>query len=306
MGDRKISDAAHLTVGAMAQLNCVSTRTLRIYDERGLLKPTARDDGTGYRYYSLAQCETLDTIQLLQRLGFSLDEISAVLESRDVPELYDRLLTKESALDRQLGELKRLKYLIRRLKDRCLIAQSDMELEVCRVEALPQRRAICYELAEENCLREGCGSSSEQLQRWQLAVCEVKRSLIESGVSASYFGNVACCVTRDDLLAGRIDYTRALIFIDNRDIDVDVPTTAVPSGLYMTMYCDDRSSHQGELMETRCLHKMLEHIDAKGYEIIGDYVGEVVLDTELFSYSGRDELVKLQIPIRKVPGGAHR
>ena len=32
---------------------------------------------------------------------------------------------------------------------------------------------------------------------------------------------------------------------------------------------------------------------------MGDYIGEVVLDSELFSYSGRDELVKLQVPIRK-------
>ena len=70
-----IRDPNRLTVGAMAQLNCVSARTLRIYDEKGLLVPACRDDETGYRYYTLAQCETLDTIQLLQRLGFTLDEI---------------------------------------------------------------------------------------------------------------------------------------------------------------------------------------------------------------------------------------
>lgn len=299
MGNREMLDANRLTVGAMAHLNCVSTRALRIYDEKGLLKPVTRDDETGYRYYSLEQCETLDTIQLLQHLGFSLEEIQEVLIHRNVPELYEQLCEKETALDRQLGELKRLKYLLRRLKDRCLTAQSDLELEVCRVEALPQRRAVRYELAQENCIHEGDGTSTEQLQRWQMAICEVKRSLIDSGVSSSYFGNVACCVSKSDLLARRINYTQALVFIDNRDIDVNVPTITVPAGLYMTMYCDDRSDCDSELMETRCLRHMLEHIRAKGYEIIGDYIGEVVLDTELFSYSGRDELVKLQIPIRK-------
>ncbi len=299
--DRVISDTDRLTVGAMAHLNCVSTRTLRMYDEKGLLKPVTRDDETGYRYYSLRQCETLDTIQLLQHLGFSLEEIQDVLIRRDVPQLYEQLCAKESVLDRQLGELKRLKYLLNRLKNRCLTAQSDLELEVCRVEALPQRRAVCYELAQENCVREGDGTSAEQLQRWQIAICEVKRSLIDSGVPSSYFGNVACCVAREDLLEGRIHYTKAIVFVDNRDIDVNVPTLTVPAGLYMTMYCDDRSSCDSELMETRCLHRMLEHIRSKGYEIAGDYIGEVVLDTELFSYSGRDELVKLQIPIRTTP-----
>ena len=299
MADTEDARADRLTVGAMAKLNCVSTRTLRVYDEKGLLTPAARDDETGYRYYTLEQCETLDTIQLLQRLGFTLEEIKDVLADKDVLALYERLCVKESALDQQLGELKRLKYLLRRLKDRCLAAQSDIECGVCRVEALPQRRAILYELDEKYWLREGQGTSAEQLLLWQMAVCEVKRSLIDSGVSPSYFGNVACYVTQDCLAAKRIDYTHAIIFIDNKDIDINVPTITVPAGLYMTMYCDDRSAHAGELMETRCLRGMLEHIARSGYEITGDYVGEVVLDSELFSYSGRDELVKLQIPVRK-------
>lgn len=288
-----------LTVGAMARLNCVSPRTLRIYDEKGLLVPACRDDENGYRYYTLDQCETLDTIQLLQRLGFALDEIGEVLGNKDVLDLYERLCVKESGLDQQLGELKRLKYLLRRLKDRCLTAQSDIECGLCRVEALPQRRAIAYDLDPDVCLHEGQGTSAEQLLRWQMAICQVKRSLIDSGVSASYFGNVACCVTRDRLMQGRVDYTRALIFIDDRDIDVDVPTITVPAGLYMTMYCDDLSAHEGELQETVCLHALLERVAKSDYEIVGDYIGEVVLDSELFSYSGRDELVKLQVPIRK-------
>ena len=294
-----IRDPNRLTVGAMAQLNCVSARTLRIYDEKGLLVPACRDDETGYRYYTLAQCETLDTIQLLQRLGFALDEIKDVIANRDVPGLFDRLCAKEEGLDRQLGELKRLKYLLRRLKDRCMTAQSDIECGVCRVEALPQRRAIVYDLPEKYWVHEGKGSSAEQLLLWQMAICQVKRELIDSGVSPSYFGNVACHVKRDALQPGPIDYTSALIFIDNRDIDVSVPTITIPASLYMTMYCADRSCDEGELAETRCLHTLLDHIAEAGYEITGDYVGEVVLDSELFSFSGRDELIKLQIPVRK-------
>ena len=118
-------------------------------------------------------------------------------------------------------------------------------------------------------------------------------------MSPSYFGNVACHVKRDALQPGPIDYTSALIFIDNRDIDVSVPTITIPASLYMTMYCADRSCDEGELAETRCLHTLLDHIAETGYEITGDYVGEVVLDSELFSFSGRDELIKLQVPVRK-------
>ena len=40
------------TIGEMAKLFQTNIRTLRYYDEIGLLKPEWRDDNSGYRYYS--------------------------------------------------------------------------------------------------------------------------------------------------------------------------------------------------------------------------------------------------------------
>ena len=66
----------------------------------------------------------------------------------------------------------------------------------------------------------------------------------------------------------------------------------------MTLYCRDLSSDEGELLETQYLRRMLQRIADMGYTVAGDYIGEVVLDTEIFGFSGRDELVKMQIPIK--------
>jgi DNA-binding transcriptional MerR regulator len=53
----------------------VTVKTLRHYEQKGLLLPDEVDEWTGYRYYSLDQMQKLQSIRDLQRLGFSLDEI---------------------------------------------------------------------------------------------------------------------------------------------------------------------------------------------------------------------------------------
>ncbi|HEY2506044.1 MAG TPA: MerR family transcriptional regulator [Streptosporangiaceae bacterium] len=66
-------------VGALSQSTGLSVRTLRYYDEIGLLWPSGRSDA-GHRLYDGADVARLYRICLLRRLGFPLDRIAAVLE----------------------------------------------------------------------------------------------------------------------------------------------------------------------------------------------------------------------------------
>ncbi len=50
----------YLTIGQMAELNHVSSQTLRLYDKKGLLSPAYQGESNGYRYYHVDQCERLD------------------------------------------------------------------------------------------------------------------------------------------------------------------------------------------------------------------------------------------------------
>ena len=54
----------------------VTVKTLRHYEQKGLLLPDEVDPWTGYRYYAVDQMQKLNSIRALQRLGFSLDEIA--------------------------------------------------------------------------------------------------------------------------------------------------------------------------------------------------------------------------------------
>lgn len=69
-----------IRIGDFSKLSRVSIKTLRFYDEMGLLKPVAVDRFTGYRYYEFHQLPRLYRILALKDLGFSLEEIGHLLE----------------------------------------------------------------------------------------------------------------------------------------------------------------------------------------------------------------------------------
>ena len=62
------------SIGEFARLGSVSVRTLRHYDEIGLLHPAKVGPGTGYRSYAADQFGQLNRIMALKGLGFSLEQ----------------------------------------------------------------------------------------------------------------------------------------------------------------------------------------------------------------------------------------
>jgi DNA-binding transcriptional MerR regulator len=71
--------SAQMKIGDVARRTGVSARTLRFYEERGLLTPSARSDA-GYRLYDDDDLRRLMRIVALRQLGLGLDEVAAVLD----------------------------------------------------------------------------------------------------------------------------------------------------------------------------------------------------------------------------------
>ncbi|WP_113930004.1 MerR family transcriptional regulator [Bacillus sp. P14.5] len=67
------------TVKKLGQLAGVSTRTLRYYDEIGILKP-ARINSSGYRIYGENEVDRLQQILFYKELGVELEEIKKILD----------------------------------------------------------------------------------------------------------------------------------------------------------------------------------------------------------------------------------
>ncbi|WP_392672031.1 MerR family transcriptional regulator [Streptomyces sp. LN785] len=74
------------TIGDFARYGRVSARMLRHYDAIGLLTPDRTDPATGYRFYGAAQLARLNRVIALKDLGFTLQQVRAVLDEQVGPE----------------------------------------------------------------------------------------------------------------------------------------------------------------------------------------------------------------------------
>jgi DNA-binding transcriptional MerR regulator/effector-binding domain-containing protein len=88
-------------IGLFSQMNQVTIKTLRHYDEMDLLKPAYIDEVNGYRYYTSEQLPILHQILALRQMDFSLEEIKKVQQGVSVQEM---LQNKKVELMKKIAE----------------------------------------------------------------------------------------------------------------------------------------------------------------------------------------------------------
>ncbi|WP_160678097.1 MerR family transcriptional regulator [Clostridium sp. C8-1-8] len=92
------------TVQKLAQLGRISTRTLRYYDEIGILKP-ARINSSGYRIYGQEEVDKLQQILFYKELGVDLESIKDIItnpafdRAKALKEHKQKLLERKAQLD---------------------------------------------------------------------------------------------------------------------------------------------------------------------------------------------------------------
>ena len=105
------------TIGEFSRLTRTTIKTLRHYDEVGLLKPAEVDEWTGYRRYTTAQLYPLQRVLALRQAGLSVEEVRQILGGADELVILRR---RREALVRDLEEAEarvtRLNILMQSLK----------------------------------------------------------------------------------------------------------------------------------------------------------------------------------------------
>ncbi|HET7277274.1 MAG TPA: MerR family transcriptional regulator [Dermatophilaceae bacterium] len=104
------------TVGQVSEELGVTVRTLHHYDQIGLLRPSGRSRA-GYRLYTEADLERLQSIVVYRRLGFPLDEVAELLDA-DGADLERHLRRQREAVTARLDELSDLVTAIGRALER--------------------------------------------------------------------------------------------------------------------------------------------------------------------------------------------
>ncbi|MFG3660516.1 MerR family transcriptional regulator [Streptomyces sp. NPDC047706] len=75
-------DGRHMQIGEVAARTELSLRTIRHYEETGLIVPSARSQG-GFRLYTEADVARLMVIRRMKPLGFTLDQMRDLLDATD-------------------------------------------------------------------------------------------------------------------------------------------------------------------------------------------------------------------------------
>ena len=187
-----------IRIGDFSKLSRVSVKTLRYYDEMGLLKPVSVDAFTGYRLYEYSQLSVLHRILALKDLGFSLEEIGRLLDDGlSVEQMRGMLKLRQIEARQRLREeaerLERIESQLRQIEQEEVMSKYDVVIksaEEIRVASLrgvvptpPEQGPMWQQLEEYLGMKQvrptgPCftlyhdGSDETKDRDWDIEVCE--------------------------------------------------------------------------------------------------------------------------------------
>ena len=272
----------YLSIGKMAKINHVSVNTLRLYDKWGLLTPCHINEESGYRYYSMSQNATLDLISYMKELGMSLREIKDVLDQRDYNLIEAILIKKQKAIDDEMAALKR---------QRSAVNRTIYSLE--RYRKSPQDGTLTTEYIDERhyfqkrVLKNFYDYDSD---KYEMILKEFKSLLLKGNLPQVYYCNVGTFLTKENFLKQHFETYDSFIFVDENFPDKEDVQT-LESGMYACIYMNDFNKEQDYAK------KLLDYCQKQHYEIVGDYLCEVLNELVFFNKSSRSMYLRLQVPI---------
>lgn len=137
-----------LSTGDMARLTGNTLRTVRFYEEAGLLKPERRSSG-GHRMFGRGDVDRLQLISDLRAAGLSLDAIRALLElKKGSPCPKSASTAVLEAVDQQLGILDHKLAVLTRLRAELARARHLLsDCRSCNDQGFPDACESCDKLA---------------------------------------------------------------------------------------------------------------------------------------------------------------
>ena len=150
------------SIGELSRLQNISRQTLIFYDKIGLFCPVYVDPNNGYRYYSAHQLDELDTILIMKRIGFSLEEIREHMKTYTIDTSLVALRKQLSVIQRQITELQMVKS---RVEHRCVQLERSMAIrdngEMVTVEMV-ERQCVLLQAVEPPYTLEGLSVATKQ------------------------------------------------------------------------------------------------------------------------------------------------
>lgn len=268
------------TIGEVSKYQNISKQTLIFYDKIGLFRPAYVDPHNGYRYYSASQIDYLDTILIMKKIGFSLNEIKEHMRSYNIDSSLAVLRKQVAVIDRQIQEL----HLIRsRVLHRCeqmeeskAYRKNDSAVFTEQMEArhiLFQEVEKPYTLKEISIATKKCFAESF---REQLPI------FFQSGVIVPF----------QHVKEGRFTEAK-MAFLPVERTDKVQNIMRIPAGLCVSIY------HVGDYLSIgRSYQKLLNYCETNSLKIISDAY-EFCINDYLTSHDESEYITKIVFYVEK-------
>lgn len=264
------------TIGEMAKLFGINAKTLRYYDEQGLLKPEQTDPATGYRYYSTQQFERLNTIKYLRALDMPLVKIKRFFENKDIGQMMEILKEQQQEVLLKKRELERIEHKI----DERLSQLNDAFYTVYdRVEevVMPARRLAM--LRTEIPATDDLEYPIRQLER---------KTQLEA---AMFLGKVGVSIARRHVEAHKFDEFCSIFVVLEQGDSYEGEVVNLAGGKYLTLrYCGTHTQSAAHY------EMLLDEMKKRGYRLAGNSVEITLVDSGITNDTSK-YVTELELPV---------
>lgn len=269
------------SIREFAKLTRTTRDSLIYYDKIGLLSPVHRGDNN-YRYYSSGQLAFVNLIHTFQELGMSLEEIKALKDER-TPYLIDSLLDRQlERLDEEIEKKVRARKLLHLLKTN-IHSQLGIDETAITVRFQPAEAIVLGDINDYSRGRSDYDALFDFYQH-----CHENYPDYDLNYPVWGLFEEARIKNRDWVYPDRF----YLYYPEGHD--------KKPAALYAIGYKRGRYGDAHDLYA-----RMLDYIEANGYEICGPAYEEYPLD-EICVKDESDYLIRVMITVREKKGARNK
>lgn len=250
-------------IGEVSKIGGISQRTLRHYDELGLMQPDLVGNN-GYRYYSLQTMLKIPVINYLKMMGLSLEEIASMMQHPSLGQVRKFLSKHLAECDKQAQLLAEKREAIVEWSE--LVEEANMVLRVrpknVNVKYLPRQELLGLQTRFS-------GSFAESIVSLEFAsyVQDVDNAI--AGPVILRFPSV------EDAVAAAADGSECDVWLLQKPIRPINPNDAFvcPEGMYLSTY------HVGAFEELgEAYSRLTEFANDNGYKVAGPAIERFVSD----------------------------
>lgn len=263
-------------INEVASFFKISRQTLIYYDNIGLFKPKFVDSETSYRYYGEEQFSNLRFILTLKEAGFSLKEIREYTKSRSPEESLDYLEEKKRLVDLKIKKMIESKLKIdRKISEiKNMMKKDDVEPQMIYIESM---EAIVIQI-EKPC----------DYLKYDKTFSDLMEIREELGIQGDdYFLRIS----KEDIVLGNTMEMKTLGFFTPTSYN-HKNSLKIEGGWFASIMHKDTWDTIEESYE-----KLLEYIEANGYEVVGDsleFFNEVIVHFG----KGEGSIIQIAFPVK--------